>query len=124
MNLSNLLEILEIPKDTKLNKDNIKSAYRKLAKKYHPDVFSTAEGQTRATVIFKKITEAYEYLLVHYKEYNYKEEHTTYKETRSSKRDTRVSPAEDKYEVDIAKKKKRFAEFETLYNTVFQDFMI
>lgn len=38
--------------------DEIKAAYRKLARKYHPDVNKTAEAETR----FKEINEAYEVL--------------------------------------------------------------
>ena len=38
--------------------DDIKKAYRKLARKYHPDVSKEAEAETR----FKEIGEAYEVL--------------------------------------------------------------
>ena len=45
--------------DKKATKDQIAKAYRKLAKKYHPDV---NPSDTSATDQFKKITEAYEVL--------------------------------------------------------------
>ncbi len=38
--------------------DDIKKAYRKLARKYHPDVSTEPEAETR----FKEIGEAYEVL--------------------------------------------------------------
>lgn len=51
-------EILGVSKDA--SPDDIKSAYRKLAKKYHPDV--TTESKDVAEAKFKKISEAYEVL--------------------------------------------------------------
>jgi len=50
-------EVLGVSKDT--SKDEIKRAYRKLAKKYHPDV---AENKTEAAERFKEVSEAYEVL--------------------------------------------------------------
>ena len=50
-------EVLGVPKDA--DEKAIKSAYRKLARKYHPDVCTDkAEGESR----FKEINEAYEVL--------------------------------------------------------------
>lgn len=43
----------------KASSQEIKSAYRKLAKKYHPD---TNPGDTRAEQLFKEVTEAYNVL--------------------------------------------------------------
>jgi len=51
-------EILEIKKDA--TPDEIKKAYRNLAKKYHPDVSS--ENKEEAEAKFKEISEAYEVL--------------------------------------------------------------
>jgi len=51
-------EILEVQKDA--TPDEIKAAYRRLAKKYHPDV--TTEDKAVAEAKFKKISEAYEVL--------------------------------------------------------------
>ena len=50
-------EILGIGRDA--SEDDIKKAYRKLAKKYHPD---SNEGNARAEEMFKQITEAYSVL--------------------------------------------------------------
>jgi curved DNA-binding protein CbpA len=50
-------EVLGVPKDA--DEKVIKAAYRKLARKYHPDVCADkAEGESR----FKEINEAYEVL--------------------------------------------------------------
>ena len=50
-------DVLGIPK--KASDQDIKKAYRKLAKKYHPD---TNQGDQRAEQIFKEVTEAYNVL--------------------------------------------------------------
>ncbi len=53
-----LYDVLEVPEGA--SGDEIKSAYRRLAKKYHPDV---AEGDRGlAEEIFKKISAAYDVL--------------------------------------------------------------
>lgn len=52
-------EVLGVNKDA--TEDEIKSAYRKLAKKYHPDV--TTEDKDVAEAKFKEISEAYEVLI-------------------------------------------------------------
>ncbi|HAW50520.1 TPA: molecular chaperone DnaJ [bacterium] len=51
-------EILGVPKNASL--DEIKSAYRRLAKKYHPDVASGSKKEAEEK--FKEISEAYEIL--------------------------------------------------------------
>ena len=53
--------------DKKASQDDIKSAYRKLAKKYHPDINKTPEAQEK----FKEINEAYEVLGDEKKRANY-----------------------------------------------------
>ncbi|MFH1403257.1 MAG: molecular chaperone DnaJ [Candidatus Altiarchaeota archaeon] len=50
-------EVLGVGKDA--SKSDIKSSYRKLAKKYHPDVNKSPEAEER----FKEISEAYEVLV-------------------------------------------------------------
>ena len=52
-------EILGVSKDA--SKDEIKRAYRKLAKKYHPDL--NPENRAEAEEKFKEISEAYEVLM-------------------------------------------------------------
>ncbi len=49
----NYYDVLGVPKDA--TQEEIKNAYRKLAKKYHPDVAGTKEDQER----FQEIQEAY-----------------------------------------------------------------
>ena len=61
----NYYDILGVGKDA--SPEDIKSAYRKLAKKYHPDINKTAE----ATEKFKEINEAYECLSDPTKKSNY-----------------------------------------------------
>lgn len=43
------------------SKDEIKAAYRKFAKQYHPDINKSPDAQKK----FIEITEAYEYLMTH-----------------------------------------------------------
>lgn len=62
----NLYEILEIPSTASTTA--IKSAYRRLARKYHPDLNS---GDTHCIKKFKEITEAYEILSDTEKKKNY-----------------------------------------------------
>ena len=50
-------DILGIPKQA--SNQEIKMAYRKLAKKYHPD---TNPGDEEAEKLFKEVTEAYNVL--------------------------------------------------------------
>lgn len=59
---ANYYETLGISKDA--NADDIKSAYRKMAKKYHPDLFATAGEQQKADAEkkFKEVQHAYDVL--------------------------------------------------------------
>lgn len=49
-------QVLEIPRNA--SKDDIRSAYRRLARRYHPDVSKEADAEAR----FKEINEAYQVL--------------------------------------------------------------
>lgn len=52
--------ILGVPRDA--TQQEIKSAYRKLALRHHPDKQQTEQGKQQATVVFAKISNAYEIL--------------------------------------------------------------
>jgi len=60
MNEEDPYETLNLPRDA--TQSQIKSAYRKLALKYHPDKQSTTEEKQRCSEIFTKIGNAYEIL--------------------------------------------------------------
>lgn len=65
--MKNYYKILEINKNA--NKEEIKSAYKKLALKYHPDKNKT--NKEEAENKFKEISEAYEILSDDQKKFNY-----------------------------------------------------
>ncbi len=56
MEYKDYYKILGVAKDA--SQDDIKRAYRKLARKYHPDVSKEADAEVR----FKEVGEAYEVL--------------------------------------------------------------
>ena len=56
MEFKDYYEIMGVARDA--SQDEIKRAYRKLARKYHPDVSKEADAETR----FKEVGEAYEVL--------------------------------------------------------------
>ncbi len=56
MKYKDYYEIMGVPRDAK--QDEIKRAYRKLARKYHPDVSKASDAEER----FKEVGEAYEVL--------------------------------------------------------------
>ena len=51
--MRDLYEVLEVPRTA--SADEIKKAYRKLARKYHPDVSKESDAKSR----FKEVGEAY-----------------------------------------------------------------
>lgn len=65
MKMENLYDILGVKKDA--SDQEIKSAYRKLAKKYHPDLNKTPEAEEK----FKQINDAYSVLSDKQKRSNY-----------------------------------------------------
>ena len=56
---------------TPLAEQKIKSAYRNFVKSNHPDLFQLEENKKLATAKFKIATDAYEYLLKHWKSINF-----------------------------------------------------
>ena len=67
--MSNYYEILDINKNA--NKDDIKTAYKKLALKYHPDRNQDCNKKDEYEEKFKQISEAYEVLSNPAKKQNY-----------------------------------------------------
>lgn len=67
--MSNYYEILDINKNA--NKDEIKTAYKKLALKYHPDRNQDSNNREELEEKFKKVSEAYEVLSDEKKRYEY-----------------------------------------------------
>ncbi len=64
-NNTKYMKILDLT--TPLAEQKIKSAYRNFVKSNHPDLFKLEENKKLATVKFKFATDAYEYLLKHWK---------------------------------------------------------
>jgi molecular chaperone DnaJ len=67
--MKNPYEVLGIRKDA--SKDEIKKAYRELAKKYHPDQYGNNPLKDLAEVKMRDINEAYQYLLSNTPESSY-----------------------------------------------------
>ncbi|WP_425448060.1 J domain-containing protein [Dethiothermospora halolimnae] len=81
--MENLYNILEVDKNATQNE--IRRAYRKLAKKYHPDLNPDDENATRK---FKEVKEAYEILKDESlrKKYDEGQNNTSYKGKRENTR--------------------------------------
>lgn len=62
MTISEAFKILGVNYDNSL--EEIKSKYRKMAKQYHPDIYSNND----ATSKMQEINEAYSYIIKHYSE--------------------------------------------------------
>ena len=57
------LKILGLKPSSSLTLQQVKSAYRKLVMKHHPDKFKSEANKQKATENFKKITNAYNFIL-------------------------------------------------------------
>ena len=57
------LKILGLKPSPSLTLQQVKSAYRKLVMKHHPDKFKSEANKQKATENFKKITNAYNFIL-------------------------------------------------------------
>lgn len=100
--LDNPYEILAIAKDA--SEAEIKKAYRKLAKKYHPDV---NRGNKEAEMKFKAVGEAYNILSDKTKRANYdktaqQKEQEENEDRRKASRQRKASGAPINQEFDIA----------------------
>lgn len=61
--LKHYYKVLELPYGAKPSE--VKQAYKRLMKTYHPDKFQTKEKKALATELVKKINEAYQLILKH-----------------------------------------------------------
>jgi curved DNA-binding protein CbpA len=90
MTLTDYYEILDLPPDSTI--DEIKKAYRKMARLYHPDINPAPDAKDR----FICITEAYEFLIANHDRIKFNEqayleameEWRKYRQDRSRKRAT------------------------------------
>ena len=57
------LKVLGLKPSPSLTLQQVKSAYRKLVMKHHPDKFKSEANKQKATKNFKKITNAYNFIL-------------------------------------------------------------
>ncbi len=74
----------------------LKSAYKKLVKKHHPDMFTNPRDKEKATKNFKKIQSAYEYL----QKYGFGKSNS-YTKTKDSDKDTTTNENKTNDENDI-----------------------
>ncbi len=84
-------QILEVNQDSSV--DDIKQAYRKLAKQYHPDVNTSPEAHQR----FIDITEAYEVLMQRASDFNDTETQVNYEEVMREIRENSRKHAQMRY---------------------------
>ena len=92
--VKNYYEVLEVTPNA--TSDEIKAAYRKLARKFHPDVNKAQD----AVEIFKEITLAYETLSDENKRHNYDIVNGIFK---TSAQTTSSQKAEEEYKENIKK---------------------
>jgi curved DNA-binding protein CbpA len=104
--MRNPYEVLEVKEGA--SKDEIKSAYRELVKKYHPDQYGNNPLRDLAEEKLREINEAYDYLMnksgstPNYKENNYREYNSSnsgygdYSEIRRDLQNGNIRAAEEK----------------------------
>jgi len=95
--VKNYYEILEVSMDADILE--IKSAYRKLARKYHPDVNKSPE----AIEMFKEITEVYETLCNEDKRKKYDILNGIFKETKTEKEQTKKEEKKEQTQTEDIK---------------------
>ncbi len=109
----NLYEILEISSTSTTSV--IKSAYRKLARKYHPDLNA---GDVSCIRKFKEITEAYEVLSNEEKKKNYDLLRGFYTENSQAKR----NEAEKAYKETLKEEKYKSDSFSDVFSDILEGF--
>jgi len=120
----NLYEILEISPDA--SESVIKSAYRRLARKYHPDVNS---GDETCIKKFKEITEAYEILSDTDKKKNYdllkgyKEQDDLRAKRTQANKAYKETINEEKKAQNEAKSSDKYSAKDTDFSNVFNDIL-
>ena len=111
--------------------DDIKTAYRKLVLKHHPDRFKTQANKDKATENFKRITKAYEQALADFNTYkNFEEPKQEQKQTKkkqAKKSDVIVKSTQKRQEKQRQKPKhapipyKAKLDFDTLFSICFDE---
>ena len=111
--------------------DDIKTAYRKLVLKHHPDRFKTQANKDKATENFKRITKAYEQALADFNTYkNFEEPKQEQKQTKkkqAKKPDVIVKSTQKRQEKQRQKPKhapipyKAKLDFDTLFSICFDE---
>ena len=111
--------------------EDIKTAYRKLVLKHHPDRFKTQVNKVKATENFKRITKAYEQALADFNTYkNFeesKQEQKQAKKRQTKKSDVIVKPTQKRQEKQRQESKhapapyKAKLDFDTLFSICFDE---
>jgi len=89
-------DVLGVPRDA--DQDTIRRAYRKLARKYHPDLNSDSDAEER----FKELGEAYEVLSDAEKRERYDRLGTRWREAEREAPEESFRRGEDNLDVDLA----------------------
>ena len=111
--------------------EDIKTAYRKLVLKHHPDRFKTQVNKVKATENFKRITRAYEQALADFNTYkNFeesKQEQKQAKKRQTKKSDVIVKSTQNRQEKQRQESKhaptpyKAKLDFDTLFSICFDE---
>ena len=125
------LKVLNLRPCTCRSTDDIKTAYRKLVLKHHPDRFKTQANKDKATENFKRITKAYEQALADFDTYKHfqesKQEQKQAKKTQAKKSDVIVKSTQNRQEKQRQESKhaptpyKAKLDFDTLFSICFDE---